>query len=133
MAEDFVIDNPFMHALWDALLAEGKRLLICNNSGCDDSFVETVLRRHGYQGELICDSGSFCHITNDAKSDRDIVYQEVNQAGGRYRTCYEYNAVTNLADRIVNLLLHGDGRKSRRSMSTAWSAAVFLPADSATG
>ena len=111
VAEDFVIDNPFMHAVWDALQAEGKKLLICNNSGCDDRFVEAVLRRHGYQGELTCDSGALCHITNDAKSDRDIVYQEVNQAGGRYRTCYEYNAVTNLADRIVNLLLHGDGRK----------------------
>lgn len=111
LAEDFVLDNPFMHALWDELLAEGKRLLICNNSCWDDGFVDTILRQRGYQGKLVRDAARFVHITNRAESDRDIVYRDVNQAGDRYRTRYEYNAVTNLADRIVNLLLHGDGRK----------------------
>lgn len=111
LAEDFVLDNPFIHALWEELQAEGKRLFVYNNSCCDDAFVEAVLRQNGYQGTMIRDTERFVRITNLAESDRDIVYQDVDQVGGRYRTWYEHNAVTNLADRIINLLLHGDGRK----------------------
>ena len=111
---DFTLDNPFIHRLWDALLAEGKKLLFYNNSDCDDILTDRILQLHGYRGNMIRETADLVHITNHTKHTKhgsDIVYRDVNQTGSRYRTYYEYNVVTNLTDRIVNLLLHGDGNK----------------------
>jgi len=108
-SENCILVNPFIRKLWDALQKEGKRLFIYNNSTCDDRIAEQIMKKYQYEGGLYREKiDGAVHITTQKRSDEDVLYNNVNQLGNPYRTYYEYNAVTNLTDRIVNLLLHGE-------------------------
>ncbi len=112
LLENCILVNPFVRKLWDALQEEGKRLFIYNNSVCDDRIAEQIIKKYQYEGGLYREKiDGAVHITTQKRSDEDVLYNNVNQLGNPYRTYYEYNAVTNLTDRIVNLLLHGENRE----------------------
>lgn len=112
VTKNFTLDNVGMHRIWDELLAEGKRLYFYNNSCCDEEFVQSLLAERGYQGEFYREDGKGAvFVTSNARSDRDIIYRNVHQLGSPYRTYYDHNVVTCLTDRIINLLLYGDGEE----------------------
>lgn len=109
VVRDFAQDNEELHRLWDELLTKGKRLYFRNNSCYDDVFVQSVLSGLGYEGRFYRgDKSDAVCVVADARSENDLIYRNVNRLGSPYRTYYDYNVVTNLADRITNLLLHAN-------------------------
>lgn len=106
----FTMDNSEIHRLWDELVSKGKRLYFRNNSCYEDALVQSVLNDYGYRGRFYQGDGkdAVCVVTN-AGSDQDVEYRNVNRLGSPYRAYYDYNIVTGLTDRIINLLIHGSG------------------------
>lgn len=107
--QDYILDNPFVHRLWNELLDDGKMLFLYNNSSYDDRVMELIIKQCGYEGKFYKgELGDMAYVTGKTRYPKDILYRNVNQVGSRYRTYYDYNVVTNVTDRIINLLLHGD-------------------------
>lgn len=112
VVRNFALDNVEVHKIWDELSGKGKHLYFCNNSSYDDGFVGAVLKDCGYLGDFYeGDLENVFFVTADAQSEWDVPYQNVHQLGSPYRFYYEYNVVTSLTDRIINLLLHGNGEE----------------------
>lgn len=108
-AKKVTMDNAAMHKLWDTLLAKGKNLFFYNNSDYDNTFVLSLLKENGYLGQFYQgDQKEAVSVTTTVRDGREVVYQNVHQMGNPYRAYHDHNAVSCLADRISNLLLHSD-------------------------
>lgn len=107
VVSDFILDNVPIHKLWKELIEEGAKISVFNNSPFDDQLLHYIMKQYGYCGEIVHSIGQTDrHITTQALCSNDILYQDVNKLGNRFRPYYERNVITELASSIMNMQLH---------------------------
>lgn len=111
---DFSIDNKTMHKLFDKTSQMGKKIYIHNNTQLDNEIFQDIIQKYFYSFTDSIDDKeekNILHITNMKKNENDIVYENVNYIGEKYRPYYDKNIVTSIYCQIVNLTMHSGGEK----------------------
>jgi hypothetical protein len=112
LRSELVIDNEFMHAIYNEAISQKKTVLIVDNiENISKIVTREALKRFNYSAKLI-GMGSIpkensLYITTYA----DDSYKSVYELGGPYRPWIKNNIVTDIYDNIVNLHLHGSSKE----------------------
>lgn len=110
--KDFMLDNEYMHEVWNIALHRKKRVMVRNNLvNYSDEYVESLMKKYGYEGTLYRESKEkTLVITTSAEKVNDFPYLNVRSLGDKYRPYFRKNAVTALYNQVINIKLHSEGK-----------------------